>query len=365
MCFCIALTCPPPTPLAIASANMRKHKRKGLSTRRLVVACWLARSLACSPLRCLGSVGGLGGAALESDELLALVSVAVQPRELLGALSLELVDHFALLHRQTDVVEAVDEAMLLEGFDLEGDGSTVRSRDFLRGKVNFDLLFSLCVLHQLADVSLRQSNGEHAVLEAIAEEDVGEAGGDQAPDAHVVDGPGGVLTRGSTAEVVATDQDLGLSEGLPVENKLRLLGAIRLVPDLEEGPLTEAGSLDGLQELLGDDHVGVHILHVQRSSDTLQGGELGHAGRHRATSCSARCCSCRRRLEGEGRGSRDGLGANELLPGRRRLALGLVLLTNHLANVCESTSDGSCSSHGRAHQVSSALGSLSALEISV
>lgn len=34
-----------------------------------------------------------------------------------------------------------------------------------------------------------------------------------------------------------------------------------------------------LQELLGDDHVGVHVLDVQRRGDALEGGKRGDAAR--------------------------------------------------------------------------------------
>ena len=57
----------------------------------------------------------------------------------------------------------------------------------------------------------------------------------------------------------------------------RLLRAVRLVAQLEEAALTQAGLQDGLQELLGDDHVRVHVLHVQGRRDAGERRELRHA----------------------------------------------------------------------------------------
>ena len=52
-------------------------------------------------------------------------------------------------------------------------------------------------------------DAEHAVLEAVVEEDVREARGDEGLDAEVRDAPGRVLARGPAAEVVPADHDRG------------------------------------------------------------------------------------------------------------------------------------------------------------
>ena len=56
---------------------------------------------------------------------------------------------------------------------------------------------------------LRQNDREQAVLERVAAEDVGEAGGDDGLEAVVLQRPHGVLARGAGAEVGAGDQDRG------------------------------------------------------------------------------------------------------------------------------------------------------------
>ena len=53
--------------------------------------------------------------------------------------------------------------------------------------------------------------------------------------------------------------------------------AVRCVAHLEEQRLAKPRPLDGLEELLWDDHVGVDIDHVEGRGDAGQGSELFHA----------------------------------------------------------------------------------------
>src|SRR5581483_4609720 len=89
-------------------------------------------------------------------------------------------------HGQADIVPAVEQALLAEGIDLELDAAAVRTADFLRFQIDRDagIGAALGIVHQLVDVFLRQLDGQDAVLEAIAIEDVGEIGRDDAADAE-------------------------------------------------------------------------------------------------------------------------------------------------------------------------------------
>jgi hypothetical protein len=48
------------------------------------------------------------------------------------------------------------------------------------------------------------------------------------------------------------------------------------LPSLREQALAKPGALDGLEVLLGDDHVGVDIDDLQGRRDAFQRGELVH-----------------------------------------------------------------------------------------
>ncbi len=117
---------------------------------------------------------------------------------------------------------------------------------------------------------------QHAVLEAVVVENIAERGRDHAADAEIHQRPGRVLARRAAAEIVAGDQDLGFAIGRLVEHEVGVLAAVVLVAHLGEQALAQPGALDRLQVLLGDDHVGVDIDHLQGGGDAFQRGEFFH-----------------------------------------------------------------------------------------
>src|SRR5262249_10167466 len=98
-------------------------------------------------------------------------------------------------------------------------------------------------------------------------------------DAEVHQRPGGVLARRAAAEIVIRNEDLGFAISRLVEDEIGVLAAVIPVALLREQPLAEAGALDGLEILLRDDRVGIHIDHSQRCGDAFKGGELLHFAR--------------------------------------------------------------------------------------
>ncbi|GFF30512.1 LOW QUALITY PROTEIN: Lysine-specific demethylase 8 [Aspergillus udagawae] len=236
----------------------------------------------------LGDGGGLdhgGAAAVTALE----VGAAVEPGGLEGALCLESTDLILHLEGKADVIEAVDEAVLAEGVDVEG------------GEL-----------------------GAGGVLDLLVDED----------ERGVFGAVGGVV-----AEFV------------------------------EEGA-AEAGTLDRLEELLGDDGVRVDVGAVHWGGDAAEGGELGET----------------RAGAGSGRGSR-GVGvrlvvgwhvhdAVELVFRRGFLVLLLDVQVGlglgqqgaggqMLAHVGKVAGDGGGGSHGGGHEVGAAAGTLATLEIAV
>ena len=135
---------------------------------------------------------------------------------------------------------------------------------------------ALGVVEQFLEVLRRDLDRQHAVLEAVVVENVAERGRDHAGDAEIHERPGRVLARGAATEIVAGDQNLGLAIGRLVEHEIRIFAAVVAVAFLGEQPFAEPGALDGLQILLGDDHVGVDVDHFQRRGDAFEHGELLH-----------------------------------------------------------------------------------------
>src|SRR6185312_13524378 len=90
-----------------------------------------------------------------------------------------------LLHREADVVEAVEQAMFAELIELELDDAAVRPADFLRREIDGErrVRAALGVVEQFVEIVLRNLDRQNAVLEAVVVENIRERGRDHAADA--------------------------------------------------------------------------------------------------------------------------------------------------------------------------------------
>ncbi len=85
-----------------------------------------------------------------------------------------------------------------------------------------------------------------------------------------------MLTAGSTAEIVTGDEDFCIPVRCLVQHEVRNFLLVLSKAHLVEQMLAETGTLDGLQELLGNNHVGIDIDQGQWGGDTGQLGKLLH-----------------------------------------------------------------------------------------
>src|SRR5690606_17275922 len=140
---------------------------------------------------------------------------------------------------------------------------------------------------------LVEHDGQQPDLVAVVEEDVGERRRDDRPEAVLLQGPGRVLATGATSEVLAREQDRGPLVTRLVQHEVgieRAPGVVhaRLAPieitQVVEQVRAKPGALDGLQELLGNDEVGIDVLAIERGDQTLMYGKSLHANSlaHRA-----------------------------------------------------------------------------------
>ena len=271
--------------------------------------------------------------------------------------------------------------MLPELLDFErAQGVTLAVLDQLVGQVDLDLAARDGLgVHAFERGGVLHGDGQHAVLEGVVEEDVGEGRGDDALDAEVVERPGGVLARGAAAEVGArADDDLGGAVRVAVKHERGVLGAIGVVAHLVEEGRSQAGALDGLEELLGDDGVRVDVLLLHGRGDALEGKELGEAG---GGGLGEGGIDLGRRVQGlvgelvllgvilldalVGVGPRAVTGDGGGLGDDGGLDVGGGLVLGQLADVGELTDDGGGGGHDGGHQVGAALGTLTTLEVAV
>src|SRR5215212_9906186 len=94
---------------------------------------------------------------------------ALQPRPRGRGLLFETDDRGFLFHGEADIVEAVQQAMLAERIDVEGDAAAIRSADLLRLEVDRERRIgaALGIVHQLLEIVRRYLDRQDAVLEAV------------------------------------------------------------------------------------------------------------------------------------------------------------------------------------------------------
>src|SRR5436190_14291019 len=185
-------------------------------------------------------------------------------------------DLVLLDHRQADVVEAVEQAVLAEGIDFELHYAAVRPANFLPLEIDRERRVgaALGIIEQLLEIVRRNLDRQNAVLETVIVENITERGRDHGTDAEIEQRPGRMLARGAAAEIVVRHENLGITIGRLVEHKVRVLAAVVVVALLGEQALAKSGALDGLQIIFRDDHIGVDIDHLQRRRDAFELGEF-------------------------------------------------------------------------------------------
>jgi hypothetical protein len=127
------------------------------------------------------------------------------------------------------------------------------------------------VVEQPLDQRFVHRDRQHAVLEAIVEENVGKAGRDHHAETVVLQSPNGVLAAGAATEIAASHQDRSALDRRLVQLEVRVLAAVLVVTPVEEQELLVSRTLDPLQELLRNDLVRVHVGSVHHGH---QAGEF-------------------------------------------------------------------------------------------
>ena len=85
-----------------------------------------------------------------------------------------------------------------------------------------------------------------------------------------------MLARGAAAEVAPGDEDGRATVARLVQDERRVGRAVRVVAPVVEEELTEARSLDALEELLRDDLIRVNVRAFERNGDAFVDSEGKH-----------------------------------------------------------------------------------------
>ena len=180
-----------------------------------------------------------------------------------------------VLERQADVVEAVEQAMAAELFDIERNRQAKVVGERFLFEIGRELVAGMSgsTLEQVVDLGVAEHDRQHAVLEAVVIENVGEAGGDDHAEAVILQRPRGVLAAGAAAEIAASQQDARALGGGLVKFEVGVERAIVVADPVPEQKFAEARPLDPLEELLGDDLIGVDVGAIEGDNFAGEGGE--------------------------------------------------------------------------------------------
>src|SRR3954447_7810578 len=178
-----------------------------------------------------------------------------------GAGPLEGVNRRPVLQGDADVVEPVQQPVLDIGLDLEFEDAGGAG-----DRLVVDVDPRLARLSNGTAVLLVEDRRQQPDLGAVRIEDVGKGRGDDRLEAEVLECPGGVLAGRAATEVGSGDED-----------RIRLQLDLTVADPVVEEELTEAGPLDPLEELLGDDLVGIDVGPVQHRHLALDHVYRSHA----------------------------------------------------------------------------------------
>ena len=117
---------------------------------------------------------------------------------------------------------------------------------------------------------------DEAIVEAVVVEDVGKARGNDGLEAVVRQRPGGVLAARPAAKIFERDHNIRLRVRLAVQHKRINLCTLNRKAHFVKQPILEAGALNRLQKLLGDNHIRVDILDRQWRGNGRKGSKFLH-----------------------------------------------------------------------------------------
>lgn len=176
---------------------------------------------------------------------------------------------------------------------------SICSSDFFPLQIDLKLQTSFGILRQFDALFLGDSYRKHTILHRVIAENISKAGSNDASNTKIVptkllvggtqinydrdvQTPGRMLAGAATAEILAgTDKDLSFVIGSSIQYEISIFAGAGVFSKGIEQCVGETSSLESLQELLGDNHVGIDVLYVQRCRNALYDCEFLDRGRRR------------------------------------------------------------------------------------
>jgi hypothetical protein len=133
-----------------------------------------------------------------------------------------------------------------------------------------------CAASDLGNFVFAQDYGEHTVFHAVIGEDVGERGRDEDAKTEILQRPHGMFPRRPTPEILSRHQNARARVAWIVEDERRVMLAIAGATPIVEQKLPKSCTLDPLQELFGNNLIGINIRSMQRCDPTLVSAQGFH-----------------------------------------------------------------------------------------
>src|SRR5712691_3148460 len=183
-----------------------------------------------------------------------------------------------VLQCETDVVQTIEQAMAYKIVDgeLRAKALIVMYLALLQVDGELVIFYLAGAPHHFSSFILAQEHGEETIFRAVVGEDVGEGRGNDGAESEIRQRPDRMLTRGTAAKVLSSDQNARSCVARLVQYKTRVLLSIGGETPVIKQELTKARALNPLQKLLGNDLVGVDIYAVERSYATAVGTKWFH-----------------------------------------------------------------------------------------
>src|SRR5262249_37392425 len=120
---------------------------------------------------------------------------------------------------------------------------------------------------QRRDLRWAQGDGQQTVLDTVVRENVCERWGEDDAESVIAQRPYRVLARRAAAKIFSRKKDARAAILRRVQRKVLILFPLGIETPVIKQAVTVAGPRNALQELLGDDLVGVDVVAVQKRDD--------------------------------------------------------------------------------------------------
>ncbi len=183
-----------------------------------------------------------------------------------------------VLESKINIIQPFEQAVAEEIVNLEVSRKFLPVGHLLTFEVNGQLIIFKVSgpIKQLPNFFFPEYNREQAVLDAVVGEDVGKGRCDYRAETEIRQRPHGMLAGRAAAEVLPRHQNASPAITRLVQHESGVWLSRWLTTPVVKQELPESGTLDALQELLGNDLVGINVDAIKRRHRPGMGAKRFH-----------------------------------------------------------------------------------------